>query len=52
MDGVIARRFDQKSVLGSYLDPISDKLLINSLALACAVCPVPLLILKVCIVLL
>ena len=27
------------SVLGSYLDPISDKLLINSLALACAVCP-------------
>lgn len=36
LDGLIARRFDQKSVLGSYLDPISDKLLINSLALACA----------------
>jgi hypothetical protein len=37
LDGFIARRFDQRSVLGSYLDPLSDKLLINSMAVACMV---------------
>ena len=37
LDGFIARNFNQKSVLGSYLDPISDKILINILATACAV---------------
>ncbi len=36
LDGFIARNFNQKSVLGSYLDPISDKILINILATACA----------------
>jgi cardiolipin synthase len=36
LDGVIARRMDQKSVLGSYLDPVADKVLIMSLSLTCA----------------
>jgi len=30
-DGFIARRFQQESVLGAYLDPIADKLLIGSI---------------------
>ncbi len=28
VDGYIARRFDQQTVLGSYIDPIADKLLL------------------------
>ena len=28
VDGYIARRFDQKSVIGAYLDPLADKFLI------------------------
>jgi len=36
LDGFIARNFDQKSVLGSHLDPLSDKVLVNSLMIACA----------------
>jgi cardiolipin synthase len=31
VDGFIARRYDQKSELGAYLDPIADKLLLVSL---------------------
>ena len=27
LDGLIARYFDQRTTLGSYLDPIADKLL-------------------------
>src|SRR5437867_11061409 len=30
IDGVVARRFDQKTALGAYLDPIADKLLLSS----------------------
>ncbi|MDA8164989.1 MAG: CDP-alcohol phosphatidyltransferase family protein [Desulfobacteraceae bacterium] len=30
LDGSIARAFKQKTVLGAYLDPIADKLLLNS----------------------
>lgn len=30
LDGLIARYFKQQSVLGSYLDPIADKLLLTS----------------------
>ncbi len=30
IDGYLARRFDMKSALGSYLDPIADKLLLIS----------------------
>ena len=30
VDGYIARKFDQKTVLGSYIDPIADKLLLSS----------------------
>ena len=30
IDGVVARRFDQKTRLGAYLDPIADKLLLSS----------------------
>ena len=30
MDGYIARKFNQKTVLGSYIDPIADKLLLIS----------------------
>jgi cardiolipin synthase len=36
LDGIIARHMDQKSVLGSYLDPLADKVLIMSLSLTCA----------------
>lgn len=37
LDGVLARRLDQKSVLGAYLDPIADKLLLSSSFLMLAV---------------
>jgi len=37
LDGLIARNFDQKSVLGSHLDPLSDKILVNSLMISCAI---------------
>ncbi len=30
LDGLIARLFDQKSKLGAFLDPLADKLLLNS----------------------
>lgn len=30
LDGLLARRLDQKSELGAYLDPIADKLLLSS----------------------
>ena len=30
MDGLLARRLGQQTTLGTYLDPISDKLLLNS----------------------
>ncbi len=30
MDGLLARRLNQKSALGAYLDPIADKLLLSS----------------------
>lgn len=30
LDGVVARRFQQKSTLGSFLDPIVDKLLLST----------------------
>ena len=36
LDGLIARTMDQKSVLGSYLDPLADKVLIMSVSLSCA----------------
>lgn len=32
LDGYIARNYDQKTVLGSYLDPLADKIFINSIA--------------------
>lgn len=31
LDGLIARLFDQKSKLGAFLDPLADKLLLNSI---------------------
>src|SRR5262249_7127175 len=30
LDGLLARRLNQKSALGAYLDPIADKLLLSS----------------------
>lgn len=36
LDGMIARRFNQKTVLGSYIDPIADKLLLTSGFLSCS----------------
>ena len=30
IDGLIARKFDQRSPLGAYLDPIADKLLMSA----------------------
>ena len=30
LDGYVAKKFDQRSVLGSYIDPIADKLLLSS----------------------
>ena len=37
IDGYLARRFDMKSALGAYLDPIADKLLMMSSYLFLAV---------------
>ena len=37
IDGWIARRFDQRSVLGSYLDPLADKALIVSIFVTLAI---------------
>lgn len=34
LDGIIARRFDQKSALGQWLDPAADKLLVASAFIA------------------
>lgn len=31
LDGVIARKFDQKTAFGTFLDPISDKILVSAL---------------------
>lgn len=36
LDGFLARVFNQKTTLGSYLDPIADKLLLASSFVACA----------------
>lgn len=36
LDGFIARRFKQKTKVGAYLDPIADKLLLNSSFIAFA----------------
>ena len=36
LDGVAARKLNQHSVLGSYLDPIADKILIGSVTLGLA----------------
>lgn len=37
LDGILARRLNQKSALGAYLDPIADKLLLSSSFLMLAV---------------
>jgi cardiolipin synthase (CMP-forming) len=37
LDGFIARYFDQRTVLGAYLDPVADKLLLISAFVALAV---------------
>jgi len=34
LDGYIAREYDGKTVLGTYLDPLADKILINSLSIS------------------
>mmetsp|Transcript_9418 Transcript_9418/g.19565 ORF Transcript_9418/g.19565 Transcript_9418/m.19565 type:complete len:427 (+) Transcript_9418:115-1395(+) len=34
MDGWIAKRYNMASVLGTYMDPLADKILINSLSVA------------------
>ena len=36
VDGFIARRYDLRSELGSYLDPLADKALVNSMYIALA----------------
>ena len=30
IDGLVARRFNQRTTLGEYLDPIADKMLLSS----------------------
>lgn len=34
LDGHVARTYDQKTVLGTYLDPFADKIFINAIALS------------------
>jgi cardiolipin synthase len=36
LDGLLARKMDQRTVLGQYLDPIADKLLLSTLFLVLA----------------
>lgn len=36
LDGVLARRMNQKTVLGQYLDPIADKMLLSTIFLVLA----------------
>ncbi len=36
LDGMIARRYNQKTIIGSYLDPIADKILLNTLFIVLA----------------
>ncbi|CAN0157765.1 unnamed protein product [Phaeothamnion confervicola] len=50
LDGYIARKYDQKSVLGGFLDPLADKVLMTSVSLALGVqglVPLPLVIVVV-----
>jgi cardiolipin synthase (CMP-forming) len=42
LDGLIARKFGQKTVLGSFLDPMADKLLLTSAFITLTVPSVPL----------
>jgi len=42
LDGLLARAFKQKTVLGSYLDPIADKLLLTSAFITLTVPSLPL----------
>ena len=44
VDGFLARRFDMKSALGAYLDPIADKLLLMSSYLFLAIPSYPALV--------
>ena len=41
LDGYVARRFDQQSTLGSYLDPLADKALICSVVAALGIQVLP-----------
>ncbi len=41
LDGLLARAFQQKTVLGSYLDPIADKLLLTSVFITLTVPSLP-----------
>ena len=41
LDGLLARKFQQKTVLGSFLDPMADKLLLTSAFLTLTVPAVP-----------
>jgi CDP-alcohol phosphatidyltransferase len=41
LDGYVARRFDQQSTLGSYLDPLADKVLICTVVAALGVQVLP-----------
>ncbi len=34
LDGYIAKNYDQQTVFGTYLDPLADKILINSIAIS------------------
>ena len=36
LDGYIAKNYDQESIIGSFLDPVADKVLIGSLSIALA----------------
>jgi cardiolipin synthase len=41
LDGLLARKFQQKTVLGSYLDPMADKLLLTSAFVTLTIPSVP-----------